>query len=479
MGFLVLTERGVRDLRNRFARFPSPLWLNPGLLPEEEIGRLRAEGITVEILPERLDPAASHQFEQVLQRLGPGAHEALWVEQVTPAATPPEAPAPEESAGAGWALKGLQQVAGTAASVSGRTWRYLKRRAVVGGPLTIIPYMSFGTPTRLFLQGRVLKDRNFVPPHEERSSWSNMLELYKRLGSDEVPGARVLARFAGLEQEIVADGAGYFRTELILPEPIAASGWQEVEVELLSPKLLAPQRVRAEVPVLVPPPSAQFGVISDIDDTVLWSNVSNKLKMFVMLALSNAHTRKPFKGVTAFYNALLAGASGKEGNPIFYVSSSPWHLYTPLVDFFQSQGIPLGPLLLKELGVRALLGAKRHHGHKLENIERILETYPHLPFVLIGDSGQQDPEIYGEIVQRHPRRVRAIYIRNVNPDPARVEAIDRLVDEVRSTGTQLLLVPDSEYAAAHAAAEGLIDARRLDAVRCDKRDDEKLMNPKI
>lgn len=198
-----------------------------------------------------------------------------------------------------------------------------------------------------------------------------------------------------------------------------------------------------------------------------------------MLAVSNAHTRKPFKGVTAFYQALHGGSTGKESNPIFYVSSSPWHLYTPLVDFFKAQGIPLGPLILRELGVKALLGSNRHYLHKLENIERILQTYPDLPFVLIGDSGQHDPEIYKEVVERHPNRIRAIYIRNVNPDPARIEAIDRLIAEVRSSGTQLLLVPDSEFAAMHAAGEGLIDAGALDVVRSDKRDDERLSNPKL
>jgi phosphatidate phosphatase APP1 len=201
--------------------------------------------------------------------------------------------------------------------------------------------------------------------------------------------------------------------------------------------------------------------------------------MLLMLARSNAHTRKPFKGVTAFYSALRDGVAGNEGNPVFYVSSSPWHLYTPLVDFFQAQGIPLGPLMLKELGVRALFGASRHHSHKLQNIERILQTYPELPFILIGDSGQQDPEIYKEIVERHPQRIRAIYIRNVNPDPARIEALDKLIDEVRSTGAQLLLVPDSEFAAAHAAAEGLISPGGLGTIRSDKRSDERLTDPKI
>jgi phosphatidate phosphatase APP1 len=128
--------------------------------------------------------------------------------------------------------------------------------------------------------------------------------------------------------------------------------------------------------------------------------------------------------------------------------------------------------MLKELGMKSLFGAGRHQEHKLASIERIFDTYLHLPFVLIGDSGQEDPEIYRELVLRHPQRIKAIYIRNVNPDPERIEAIDRLAEEVRASGAQLVLVPDSEYAAAHAAGEGLIAAGAAAEVRADKRGDE-------
>jgi phosphatidate phosphatase APP1 len=106
-----------------------------------------------------------------------------------------------------------------------------------------------------------------------------------------------------------------------------------------------------------------------------------------------------------------------------------------------------------------------------------LSFYPGMQFVLIGDSGEKDPEIYAEIVRRHPQAVRMIYIRNVNPDPARIEALDRLIEEVSSTGIQLVLAPDSVFAASHAAAEGLIKVDRLAAVRSDKKDDDSMLSP--
>jgi phosphatidate phosphatase APP1 len=256
--------------------------------------------------------------------------------------------------------------------------------------------------------------------------------------------------------------------DLPAPGPPADGLWHEVALELLDPPPRTGQPVRATGRVLVPPATARFGVISDIDDTVVQTNVTNKLRMVLTIALLNARTRLPFEGVAGFYQALQRGAGGAENNPIFYVSSSPWNLYDLLLEFFEIHGLPLGPLFLRDLSLRAALAPRRHRTHKLAQIEPILQLYPHLPFVLIGDSGEQDPEIYREVVQKYPDRIRVIYIRDVTHDPARLAAIDALVAEVRPTGCQLVLAPDSAFAAAHAAAEGLIATGALPAVREEK-----------
>jgi phosphatidate phosphatase APP1 len=153
---------------------------------------------------------------------------------------------------------------------------------------------------------------------------------------------------------------------------------------------------------------------------------------------------------------------------VFNVSSSPWHLFDPLVEFMRLQNIPLGPLMLRELSVRALLKPAMSRNHKLEKIEKVLRTYPDLPFVLIGDSGERDPEIYAEVVRRHPQSVKVIYIRNVNPDPARIDALDRLAEQVAASGAHLVLTSDSAAVAAHAVAAGLIAPEALASVRQDK-----------
>ena len=106
-------------------------------------------------------------------------------------------------------------------------------------------------------------------------------------------------------------------------------------------------------------------------------------------------------------------------------------------------------------------------------LSALLAAYPKLPFILIGDSGESDPEVYRDIVRRYPDRVRVIYIRSVNRRPERLAAIEKLIAEVAKTGCQLVLAPDSEHAAAQAAAEGLIEPGELKRVRSEKQRDEK------
>ena len=370
-----------------------------------------------------------------------------------------------------WQAK-LQSVVGKADELSDSLRSRVKRLTGTGSPLSIVPYLGYGTAETLLLKGRVLADEGIKPSTDADTTWNNLVRMYRRFESDEVPGARLLARFQGSEQAVVTDNEGYFDLQIKPTQALTADLWQEVEIELLDPPPRAEQMVRATGKVIVPPAAARFGVISDIDDTVVWTNVTNKLKMILIVALLNERTRMPFKGVASFYRALQQGATGNEGNPIFYVSSSPWNLYVPLLEFFTIHDIPTGPLFLKDFGDHLLFSSKDHRGHKMMQIDSILARYPHLPFILIGDSGEQDPEIYREIVRKYPNRIRVIYIRNVNPNPARIQAIDTLIEEVRQTGSQLVLTPDSEFAAAHAAAEGLIATVSLPDVRMEKQADE-------
>jgi phosphatidate phosphatase APP1 len=446
LAFLILTATGLQAFLELGPGATGPVAINPAVATDAILAQLRDAGVPVHVLQHPVDPHDDDEVAAAVREAEQGGG-TVWLER---------GPAPVVS---GSPARALRRRLG---STAGAAWRFLGRQLGSSGHLMIVPYLGFGNAGMVSIRGRVLDEPGFRVHTLQDSAWRNVAALYQRLESHQVAGARVSAHFHGVAAEAVTDDGGYFTIDLALPAAMAESGWQTVELALVD------TAVRAVAEVLIPPASARFGVISDIDDTVLWTNVTNKLNMALTLARSNPFTRKPFKGVAALYRALHAGVGGNDSNPVFYVSSSPWHLFDPLVEFMRLQHIPLGPLMLRELSVRALLKPAMSRNHKLDKIEKVLRTYPALPFVLIGDSGERDPEIYAEVVRRHPQAIKVIYIRNVNPDPARIDALDRLAEEVATSGAQLVLTSDSAAVAAHALAAGLIAPDALASVRQDK-----------
>jgi len=169
----------------------------------------------------------------------------------------------------------------------------------------------------------------------------------------------------------------------------------------------------------------------------------------------SAFTRMPFEGTSEWYHALVRGASGTSDNPLFYVSKSPWNLYDFLSDFLDHHDLPRGPLLLRDIGL--------HHAapvdHKSAAVRELLETYPELPFVLVGDSGEHDPEIYLEAAARYRGRILAIYIRDlgiIGPKQGAGDRARRLCERARAYGTELIWIEHSSQAFLHARNRGLV-----------------------
>lgn len=341
-------------------------------------------------------------------------------------------------------------------------------------PIAIQPYRGHGSPQMLYLKGRVLEAKAIVNASESDSTWLNVLNMYRRFASDEIPHARLRVRFQGHEFEAMTDDEGYFDLRIEPRQPLQLERvWHEIELVLAQPQVSDQGEVRTVGHVLVPPPKAEFGVISDIDDTIVHTGATDPLTMARVVVLNNPHTRLPFEGVAAFYQALRKGGDGTGYNPIFYVSSSPWNLYDLLIDFLNIHGIPLGPLFLRDLGLESdRLIKSGHLEHKLKQIHTILDAHPELPFILIGDSGQEDPEIYRQVVREYPGRIRAVYIRDVSLDE-RDAAVDRISAEIRDTGVELVRVADTVVAAEHAVQRGFICAEALADVRADKINDEQ------
>jgi phosphatidate phosphatase APP1 len=331
----------------------------------------------------------------------------------------------------------------------------LKQRLGGFDPIHIVPYIGYGNRKRIFMQGRVLEDRNITPATENDSLWDNLLNTYKRMDSDEIPFARLIVRSEGVQTEIEADEEGQFEVWLDFDEPLPEDRrWQPMTFELIGPE--SPEQdeiVRAEGKAFIPPPDADYGVISDIDDTVIEMDVDDLLRAARTVFLGNAHTRLPFPGVAALYRAFHAGpGEGIKQNPLFFVSSSPWNLYDLLVDFFRLHDIPNGPILtLRNWGItKDEILPLNNRPYKAEAIRRIIDLYPDLRFILIGDSSQEDPEIYADIVQQYPNRILAIYIRDVTKKAKRTAAIRRLEEVVVEGGSKLRLAADSLVIAKHA-----------------------------
>jgi phosphatidate phosphatase APP1 len=312
----------------------------------------------------------------------------------------------------------------------------------------------------------------------DASRWRNLGDTFKRFISDEVPRARLRVAFPGGETELEADERGYFRERLELPEAVPA-GWCEVRYTLLEPRRKDAEAATVLGFVLVPHKAARFGVISDIDDTVVQTDVTRWLRVLGAVLFGNAHTRLPFRGVAAFYRALEAGVSADGAqrlNPLFYVSSSPWNLYDLLLEFLTLSNIPLGPLNLRAWrGGTSELLPSGHGAFKQAEIRRILDTFPDLPFILIGDSGEEDPEIYGEIVSAYPGRILAVYIRNVSGEQ-HGSTVARFGAGGEQEHTQLVLVDDTLAAAQHAVSEGWIAERALEDVRAQKEHDTAFLD---
>ncbi|WP_051718495.1 App1 family protein [Hymenobacter sp. IS2118] len=337
-------------------------------------------------------------------------------------------------------------------------------------PLQLDAYRSYGTGAKFYIKGRLLAERGLGTQTATDSRWRNFQGMVRRFNSREVAGADLVAELPDGSQHLVTtDDEGYFTLIIepqALPEPVAYL-WYPVPVQVsrLPAQFRAPlPTVQASAKVLVPPATAEFGIISDLDDTVFETSATNLLKMLARTLFSNAHSKLPFVGVADFYRRLQRGNTSKPDNPFFYVSSSPWNLYDVLEEFMGIHKMPPGPLLLRDLGIArpkttplpGVTGsAAIHFGHKLHEINNVLATYPHLSFVLLGDSGQEDARIYREVVRQHPGRIRVIYIRDVQV-PARALLVGPITAELEAEGVPMLLVADYATAAAHAASLGLI-----------------------
>ena len=325
----------------------------------------------------------------------------------------------------------------------------------------ITPYRSYGTKHHLYLLGRALDD---IPLKivENQSFFNTLKNTYKQFDSFEIPEAKVELKIPDLiALKATADCEGYFLFEETVSEDLSIvaneEGWVTVNLLFDESEDSTPseEHKHFQGEVLIPEDKAEFGVISDIDDTIMHTGVTSflKWKLLKNSLLTNAYRRIPFKGAVDFYRKLHLGKNGKNKNPMFYISNSPWNMYQYLKLFLDFNKFPKGPILLRNFRTPFDRSLKPEKPHKQKEIINILKTYPQLRFILIGDSGEHDASIYTEIAAQYPDRIMAIYLRSVK-HKKRMERVKSIVTEFETT--PVLLIDNSIDAEAHARQNGYI-----------------------
>jgi len=231
--------------------------------------------------------------------------------------------------------------------------------------------------------------------------------------ADNKSGRRVFVRCAGADYELGQTRKnGHFSGEIALEGTAATALGLPDTNRIYVQALLPPGRelVRGNITVI---PAVGWIVVSDIDDTIKLTLVNHRQ---VMLRHTFLEPFKPIEGMSALYKRWAAEANAR----FFYLSGSPWQLYEPLAEFIHAEDFPAGVFSLKEFrlkdrSVRSLWADPERY--KTEGIEPLLKQFERHMFVLVGDSGEKDPEAYGALARRHPEQVGKILIRNVTAEP--------------------------------------------------------------
>ena len=332
-------------------------------------------------------------------------------------------------------------------------------------PIRIQPYFGYRNRDRLTISCRALRSgkRDAGARFQASGRWQALRTMVAQFASREVADIAVELEIRDLEgvsqrHRAVTDDEGYATFDFALDPPEDLSDttvWEVVTFHWENRE--GGQAVDGHV--LVPGRDAALGIISDIDDTVIETGITGNLGAIarnwrrVLMQMPDQRLLVPKADV--FYTALGGGAVLPDGegaagerlaatrHPFFYVSSSPWNLFSYLVAFMKSRKLPLGPLMLRDWGLnRETFGSGSHGAHKIAAIHDIIEAYPDLRFALIGDDTQGDLTAFAKVVADHPGRIRAVFIRRAG-DPFTPEERDAK-DTIASADVPLWLGDDYE-----------------------------------
>ena len=279
-------------------------------------------------------------------------------------------------------------------------WRSARARANGFVPL-VIPYTGYGGAGWIRVLGRVLLNRGM-----HRLTGEPMgARGWRSFTSVPVQHARVTIEAGGTSHEISADRSGLL--DAVVPVDLEP-GWHRVEY-----------RVESSEPsyglVFVVDSAVRFGLVSDIDDTIMITALPRPLLAAWHTFVVNEHARSTTPGMPVLYERLTEAHAGA---PVVYLSTGAWNVAPTLTRFLSRNLYPAGALLLTDWGPTPDAWFRDGTRHKREALDRLAREFPDVRWLLVGDDGQHDPETYGRFCEEHPDQVLAVCVRQLTPGEA-------------------------------------------------------------
>jgi phosphatidate phosphatase APP1 len=285
-----------------------------------------------------------------------------------------------------------------------------------GKPVYIHLTPTYGTQEEITVKGRVTEDKE--DSNNSTSNTSKIKNFAKNLGllrQEELENVYVDIVFNGKTFKVQTDDEGYFNTK-ISGFGKAEAGYNKVQVRTSAGQKYASGVADGTVSIQ-PKNDKSFGIVTDIDDTIQKSYVTDKMKALKTLLFKNYQTQEEVTGTSELYQALDKRNDGKVDGDVYYVSGSPNQISSRIEGFLKFNRFPEGSLDLKRIGFAAGEDSPtKQIEYKVGKIRNLFNTYPEKKFILFGDSGEKDPEVYRQIAREFPGRVIATYINNVTGD---------------------------------------------------------------
>jgi phosphatidate phosphatase APP1 len=272
-----------------------------------------------------------------------------------------------------------------------------RRRGLVA---SVIPFVGYGSPgwvrvlCRVQLAKRTDKPQ---PPLGNVRGWRSFAGIH-------VGHARVTIVAGDQSREVRADRGGVvdLRVDVDLPP-----GWHDIRITVDGNEAIAP--------VFIVDPAVRFGLVSDIDDTVMVTALPRPFLAAWNTFVLDEHARRPVPGMAVLYERVMRSYPGA---PVIYLSTGAWNVAPTLSRFLERNLYPEGALLLTDWGPTPDRFFRSGPQHKRASLERLAREFPHMTWLLVGDDGQHDEELYGEFARVHPENVAGVAIRQLSTSEA-------------------------------------------------------------